>query len=100
MMTPRLTLTTEDGPLCLIDCLTRQAINLAAFHKKPLFRKRRWRVSMREGEEPLATCERGGYEASRVERSIAAKLEDGPQADSEAEETSPPGVTVGQSESR
>ncbi|MPC54635.1 hypothetical protein E2C01_048557 [Portunus trituberculatus] len=44
------------------DCLTGRAINLAAFRKKPLFWKRRWRVSMRKGEEPLETCERGGDE--------------------------------------
>ncbi|MPC37110.1 hypothetical protein E2C01_030585 [Portunus trituberculatus] len=71
-----------------------------AFREKPLFWKKRWRVSMHEGEEPLETCERGGSEAGRAERPIAATLEDGPQANSEAEETSLPGATAGQSESR
>ncbi|MPC46650.1 hypothetical protein E2C01_040373 [Portunus trituberculatus] len=40
----------------------------------------------------MAICERGGDEAGGAERSIATTLEDGQQTDSEAEETSSPGV--------
>ncbi|MPD01108.1 hypothetical protein E2C01_096620 [Portunus trituberculatus] len=54
---------------------------------------------MREGEVPLETCERGGNEAGGAERLMEATLEDGPLADSEAEETSLPDATTGQSES-
>ncbi|MPD03283.1 hypothetical protein E2C01_098913 [Portunus trituberculatus] len=46
-------------------------------------------------EESLETCERGCDEAGEAERPIAAILEDGPQADSEAEKTSLPGATAG-----
>ncbi|MPC49645.1 hypothetical protein E2C01_043454 [Portunus trituberculatus] len=54
------------------------------------------------GESPRvkAKCpgERGGDKDGRAERSMEATLEDGPLADSEAEETSLSDTTAGQSE--
>ncbi|MPC58960.1 hypothetical protein E2C01_052975 [Portunus trituberculatus] len=83
-------------PTLAVDCLTGRSINLVTIREKPLFLKRCWRVSTYEDEMPLKTYERGGGdEAGRAERPIAATLEDGPQADLEAEETSLPGATVG-----
>ncbi|MPC51168.1 hypothetical protein E2C01_045008 [Portunus trituberculatus] len=61
--------------------------------------KRCWRVSTHEGEVPLEICERGNDEAGGAERPIVATHKDGPQADSESEETSLPDAAVGQSES-
>ncbi|MPC63437.1 hypothetical protein E2C01_057535 [Portunus trituberculatus] len=54
---------------------------------------------MRKGEVPLETCERGGNEAGGAERPIEATFEGGPQADSEAEETSLSDAIMGQLES-
>ncbi|MPC74622.1 hypothetical protein E2C01_068988 [Portunus trituberculatus] len=82
------------------DCLTGKAMIPAASREKPLFWKRRWRVSTREDEVLLEICEKGVDEADVTANPTEATLSGDLLIDSAAEGTSLHEATKEQLETR